>query len=101
MRTRSAVICEQTLDSLSIETVFDVPADLSVWGLTYLDDRRLAMLTQPTDDEKSKEKCTLWAIDIASRTATPIAREHLFTPLFSVMGGKKIICILETPPLLD
>ncbi len=101
LRTRNAVICEQSINPPSVNTIFDVPADLSVWGLTYLDENRLAMLTQSADDEKSKEKSTLWAIDIASRTATPIAREHLFAPLFSVMGGKKIICILETPPLLD
>lgn len=101
IRTRAAAICEQSINPPSVDTIYTVPADLSVWGLTYLDENHLAMITQPADDEKSKEKSTLWAIDIASRSAKPIARDHFFAPLFSVIGGTKIICILETPPLLD
>ena len=97
IRSRSAVICQQTLDGAAAETVFDVPQELSIWGLTYLDEHRLVALSHPRDDEDMDKKATLWAIDIASKTAKPIASDHFFAPLYSVANGKKVICIIETP----
>jgi len=90
-------IRQQDIGSGAVEIVYSVPAELDIWGLTYLDQNRLAMLSRPMDDDDMNEKPTLWSIDMATKTAVKITSGHFYAPLYSIENGKKIICIVETP----